>query len=116
MTTQEMFKEIAQTAWDNGWNGHLHVWVEYALPFILNDNAFMQAVYGEDQRCVVCGSAFMPQGYGDPPLNQYNFCGKCDLERKVIPRYQFIQQQAIIKEGDEQVKYLYERMGENEAI
>jgi hypothetical protein len=68
------------------------------VPDLINDNEFMKSVYGAKRKFV----------------SEYT-----ETEKVIIPGtisqigyYQYIQQQAIILNGDKQVRYLYDKMKE----
>jgi hypothetical protein len=75
----------------------------FTLPEIIDDDKFMKAVYGDEQECN-CENIGCNQRDKDR-------CGDHRLHTN-LPLYRYIQQQAIIRNGDEQIQFLYDKMRE----
>jgi len=100
MKPYKMLKEVVQRGVEKAFNNSY--FTAFTVADLINDDKFMRVVYGEEEVCHACGGS----------INASFVCPVCDYPAytRDTPNYQYIQQQAIILEGDEQIKFLHERM------
>jgi len=99
MKPHKMLKEIVQRGVEKAFNNSY--FTAFTVADLINDDKFMEKVYGGE---LICDKKPCPLKFPICSICHSRFYGN------PMQRFKYIQQQAIILEGDEQIKFLHERM------